>query len=143
MALEQQKEQLLLETQKLTEEIEQATEEIIHKEDIIIGLTKDISLADLRQRISRVIRHGGQGRYAERYGLLYKEFEEKYHISVGRRMKRDIANGTCKKSINKMEYICEVLDMTVELYEVAVKVFESDFVDLLGEIQTIIKNGEF
>lgn len=143
MALEQQKEQLLLETQKLTEEIEAATEEILHKEDVIIGLTKDVTLADLRQRISRVIRHGGQGRYAERYALLYKEFEEKHHVSVGRRMKRDIANGTCKKSINKMEYICEVMDMTVELYEVAVKVFESDFAKLLGEIQTIIQNGDY
>ncbi len=132
--IEEQKErqQLLLENQKLEEEV-------IHKEDVIIGLTKDITLAEQRQRINRVLRHGARGRYAERYALLYKEFEDKYHVSLTRRMKRDIENGVCRKSINRMDYICDVMDMTNELYQLVAKVFESDFKDLIGHIHSLLQ----
>ena len=113
-------------------------EEVIHKDDIINGLTQDVTLADQRQRINRVIRHGAKGRYAERYALLYKEFEDKYHVSLTKRMKRDIENGVCRKSINRMDYICDVMDMTDELYQLLAKVFGSEFKDLTGYIHDLL-----
>ena len=121
----------MIENQKLEEEV-------IHKDDIINGLTQDVTLADQRQRINRVIRHGAKGRYAERYALLYKEFEDKYHVSLTKRMKRDIENGVCRKSINRMDYICDVMDMTDELYQLLAKVFGSEFKDLTGYIHDLL-----
>lgn len=135
-ALENERNQLLIETKELNEEVS------LNK-DIIVGLTEHVTMADLRQRISRIIRHGGKGRYAERYGLLYKEYEEKFHISLSRRMKRDIEAGVCRKSTTKMDYICDVLGHTVELYELATKVFKADFSDLLSDIQEIINNKNY
>lgn len=135
-ALENERNQLLIETKELNEEVS------LNK-DIIIGLTEHVTMADLRQRISRIIRHGGKGRYAERYGLLYKEYEEKFHISLSRRMKRDIEAEVCRKSTTKMDYICDVLGHTVELYELATKVFKADFSDLLSDIQEIINNENY
>ena len=131
--IEEQKErqQLMIENQKLEEEV-------IHKDDIINGLTQNVTLADQRQRINRVIRHGAKGRYAERYALLYKEFEDKYHVSLTKRMKRDIENGVCRKSINRMDYICDVMNMTDELYQLLAKVFGSEFKDLTGYIHDLL-----
>ena len=131
--IEEQKErqQLMIEKQKLEEEV-------IHKDDIINGLTQNVTLADQRQRINRVIRHGAKGRYAERYALLYKEFEDKYHVSLTKRMKRDIENGVCRKSINRMDYICDVMNMTDELYQLLAKVFGSEFKDLTGYIHDLL-----
>ena len=121
----------MIENQKLEEEV-------IHKDDIINGLTQNVTLADQRQRINRVIRHGAKGRYAERYALLYKEFEDKYHVSLTKRMKRDIENGVCRKSINRMDYICDVMNMTDELYQLLAKVFGSEFKDLTGYIHDLL-----
>lgn len=131
--IEEQKErkQLMIENQKLEEEV-------IHKDDIINGLTQNVTLADQRQRINRVIRHGAKGRYAERYALLYKEFEDKYHVSLTKRMKRDIENGVCRKSINRMDYICDVMNMTDELYQLLAKVFGSEFKDLMGYMHDLL-----
>ena len=83
-------------------EIENKNNELDHKEDVIIGLVKDISLAEKRQRISQIIRHN-HNNYSERYGLLYKEFEKKYHLDIQRRMENAIEKGEIKKSMKKME----------------------------------------
>ena len=67
--IEEYKEKQLLEVQN-----DKLNKEINHKEDVIIGLVDDISLAEKRARIKQVINHNANGRYAERYNLLYKEF---------------------------------------------------------------------
>lgn len=51
------------------------TTEIIHKEDVIVGLVKDITLAEKRQRITQIIRFNSI-EYKNRYSLLYSEFEK-------------------------------------------------------------------
>ena len=50
-------------------------------------------------------------------------------------MKNGKENGTIKKSVNVMEYICseKYLNMTNELYDLCVVVFEADFIELLEE----------
>ena len=117
-------------------EIENKNNELDYKEDVIIGLVKDISLAEKRQRISQIIRHN-HNNYSERYGLLYKELEKKYHLDIQRRMENAIEKGTIKKSMKKMEYICNIMNMTNELYEICCKLFENDFNSLVDEF----KNG--
>ena len=135
-------------------EIQEATKplyrEINHKEDVIVGLVEDIDLATKRQRIKQIINHNANGRFSERYGLLYKEFQDKYHIDIKRRMnnlelKSIITNKegkdvkvTNKIKTNQMEYIDKILCMTLQLYEIACKVFENDVEELMKEWKNII-----
>ena len=122
--------------QQQKETITVQAKEITHKEDVIIGLTKDIDLAEKRQRISQIVKHGSK-KYAERYNLLYNEFNKKYHVDVDRRLENDKQRGNVKMSTNKMAYICDYMDMTNELYDLACKLFEGDFIQLLDEWKEI------
>ena len=139
------------EKRKLAEERNQKlNKEIDHKENVIIGLVDDISLAEKRARIKQVINHNANGRYAERYNLLYKEFQDKYHIDLKRRMdnlevKSIVTNHlgeeikiTKKIKTNKMEYIDKILCKTPELYEMVCKLFENDVNELMKEWKDII-----
>ena len=145
----------ILAAKQLTDlEVQEATKplyrEINHKEDVIVGLVEDIDLATKRQRIKQIINHNANGRFSERYGLLYKEFQDKYHIDIKRRMnnlelKSIITNKegkdvkvTNKIKTNQMEYIDKILCMTPQLYEIACKVFENDVEELMKEWKNII-----
>ena len=119
------------EKQKLEQEKEQLLLEVNHKEDVILSMAKDVSLAEKQQRISQIVRHGANGRFQERFNILYTEFNKKYHIDTKRRLENAIMKGQVKKSMNRMEYICKEMQMAHELYEIAVKLFESDFNQLL------------
>lgn len=135
-------------------EIQEATKplykEINHKEDVIVGLVENIDLSTKRQHIKQIINHNANGRFSERYGLLYKEFQDKYHIDIKRRMnnlelKSIITNKegkdvkvTNKIKTNQMEYIDKILCMTPQLYEIACKVFENDVEELMKEWKNII-----
>lgn len=82
-------------------------EDISHKEDVIIGLVDDISLAEKRQVLNRVVRYN-HANYQERWKLLYREFENKYHIDLQHRF--DKYNSENKpKCKNKLEYIDRVM----------------------------------
>lgn len=143
LEVEEAKKPLIKENKKLTTEIE-------HKEGVIVGLVKDIDLATKRQRIKQIINHNANGRFPERYNLLYKEFQDKYHIDLQRRMDNLIVKSTFinpndesikitkKLKGNKMEYIDKVLCMIPELYEIACKIFENDIEELKKEWETII-----
>ena len=145
----------ILAAKQLTDlEVQEATKplyrEINHKEDVIVGLVEDIDLATKRQRIKQIINHNANGKFSERYGLLYKEFQDKYHIDIKRRMnnlelKSIITNKegkdikvTNKIKTNQMEYIDKILCMTPQLYEIACKVFENDVEELMKEWKNII-----
>lgn len=126
-------------TKPLLETIEKQENEIEHKEDVIIGLVDDVTLADKRQRIVKIVKYGAKGLYAKRWGLLYKEFEEKYHVDVTRRMTNAKNRGEINKSLNKMDYICDVMGMTSQLYDVCVVVFEADYLACLEDMVHTIK----
>lgn len=124
------------ERQRLALENKTLTTEVIHKEDVILGLTKDISLAEKRQRITQIVRFRCKGNYGERYGLLYSEFEKKYHIDLKRRME----SCTLKPKVkNKMDYIDRGINMIPELYEIACKIFENDVDELRKEWEQTIE----
>ena len=129
------KDELIANQKKL---IQEKDNELDYKEDVIIGLVKDISLAEKRQRINQIIRHK-HNNYTERYGLLYIEFEKKYHIDIKRRMENAYEKGEIKKSTSKMDYVCDIMNMTSELYEVCCKLFENDFNNLVEEFKNGIK----
>lgn len=126
----------IIKTQKKL--IKDKDEELDYKEDVIIGLVKDISLAEKRQRITQIVRYRHTN-YSERYRLLYEEFQKAYHLDIKRRMENAIEKGTIKKSTTKMDYVCDILNMTGELYEVCCKLFENDTDALMEEIRQGIK----
>lgn len=120
-------------TKPLIETIEQQAYDIEHKEDVIISLTKDVTIAEKRQRINDIVRYGAKGRYSERWSLLYKEFDSKLHINTSQRLKNAKERGEVKKSMTRMDYICEVLKMTNELFDLATVVFEADYIAMLQD----------
>ena len=105
--------------------------EIKHKEGIITSLTEGIELASMQQRINDIVRYGnGKERtpeyFQKRYKLLYSEFEKKYHINIRVRIENARAKKLITKKVTYMEYICNVLGMTTQLYELACTIFEAD-----------------
>lgn len=118
-------EQLQLENKTLTKEVE-------YKEDVIIGLTKDITLQEKRQRLGKIVKHGVRNP-KNRWNMLYDEFDKKFHIDTKRRYTNALERGEIKKSVNRLGFICANMNMTNEIYDVACKIYEGDFIELLDE----------
>lgn len=114
-----------------------------HKDSVINGLTEDIPLAEKRQRIIQIIRHHvSPSQIATRWGLLYSEFNKKYHCNVKLRFERQREEFDPKLK-NPLDYIERGMDMIPELYELACKLFESDIDSLLEEWSTTISREDF
>lgn len=112
--------------------IKKQQKEIEHKEDIIIGLVDDITVAEKRQILNRVVRYKNAN-YRDRWAILYREFENKYHINLSVRFNN--YNETNKpKCKSKVDYIDKVLNKIPELYELAAKLFENDVKALVDEM---------
>jgi len=120
---------------KQNEIIEKQKKEIEHKEDVIIGLVDDITLAEKRQILNRVVRYN-HANYSERWSALYREFENKYHINLQHRF--DTYNESHKpKCKGKLDYIDRVMNKVPELYEIATKLYENDVKALVEEMYSI------
>lgn len=106
--------------------------EVIHKEDVIVGLVDEISLADKRQILNRVLKYK-HANYHQRWSTLYREFENKYHMDLLRRFYTYNKNHTpkCKRMV---DYIDKVLNKIPELYEMAAKLYENDVKELVNEM---------
>lgn len=122
----------LLTVRKQNETIKKQREEIEHKEDVIIGLVDDITLAEKRQILNRVVRYN-HANYRDRWAILYREFENKYHIDLQKRMDRYNSENK-PKCKNKLDYIDRVMGKIPELYEIAAKLFEADVKALVEEM---------
>lgn len=120
--------QLKMERQKRMEAEEknkQLTEDNIHKEQVIEGLVSEIPVADMRQRINQILIKDGVSDIRGKWAMLYGEFDRKYHMNVGMRMSNVGYNGT------RMDYIDNELHMITELYDLACKLFESSYEQLM------------
>ena len=112
--------------------IQKQKEEIEHKEDVIIGLVDEITIAEKRQILNRVMRHN-HANYQLRWQMLYREFDNKYHINSQARM--NTYNETHKpKCKNRLDYIDNVMNKIPELYELAAKLFENDVKELVEQM---------
>ena len=140
LELDNQEKQKLIEKQE--ERIQEQETEIVHKEDVIISLTQDVSIAEKRQRINDIVRYGAKGRYSERWSLLYKEFDSKFHINTKVRLERAKERGEVLKSTTRMDYICDVLNLTNELFDLCTVVFEADYIDMLENYLSVAKRNK-
>lgn len=127
---------LIMLTAQNIRQVKALTQEVIHKEDVIIGLVDNIDLATKRQRITQIVRYKSKN-YQDRYNLLYSEFQKKYHLDLNRRME----SCTLKPKVrNKMDYIDRVMNMIPELYEICCKLFENSVENLRKEWESTIEN---
>lgn len=120
----------IIASQKKT--IENQNQDLMHKEDVIIGFVDEIDLAKKRQVLNRVVRYKTNN-YSQRWNELYKQFEMKYHIDLKRRM--ETYNLSHKPKVkNKLDYIDRVLNKVPELYDIACKLYENDIKELVQEM---------
>ena len=118
------------------QKIKQQQTEIKYKEDVIIGLVDEITLAEKRQILNRVVRKCKN--YSERWSELYKNFEMKYHINLGSRLESYNAEHKPKLK-NKLDYIDKVMNKVPELYDIACKLYENDVKALVNEMYALHK----
>jgi len=105
-------------------------------------LVKDIGLADKRQIINRIIRHQG-GNYNKRWRILYREFNNKFHIDISRQMKSYNEQASEDKRYKyKIDFIDRHLHQLDDLYDIAVKVFEYDLNMLIQEMYDINNSSQ-
>ena len=125
----------IIASQKKT--IENQNQDLMHKEDVIIGFVDEIDLAKKRQVLNRVVRYKTNN-YSQRWNELYKQFEMKYHIDLKRRM--ETYNLSHKPKVkNKLDYIDRVLNKVSELYDIACKLYENDVKELVQEMYGLIQ----
>lgn len=127
-ALDQQnktirKQKVIIETQK---------QDIKDFQEALDAYTKDVPLATKRMLINRLIRFPGTN-FGLRWMVLYREFDNVYHMSVKSRMNKYNATHTpmCK---SQMEFIDLHLGMINELFDLAVKLFKSDYEALIQQM---------
>lgn len=108
---------------------------IEHKEEVIVGLVDEITLAEKRQVLNRVVRYRGAN-FQERWRELYKQFEMKYHINLKDRLEKYNIDHKPKLK-NKVDYIDKVMSKVPELYEIACKLYENDVKELASQIYEI------
>lgn len=109
--------------------------EIEHKENVIVGLVDEISLAEKRQILNRVVRYKGAN-FQERWRELYKQFSMKYHIDLQYQLEKYNKNHKPKLK-NKIDYIDKVMNKTPELYEIACKLYENDVKELAKNLYSL------
>lgn len=138
-AVNDAKELVKLETKMIQDELDKtkierdkAEEDVKNKQDIINDLVYNVSLAEKRQRINQIVKRGGDGA-ANRWNLLYREFNLIHHKDVGRCAKN--------RGMSIINYIDNVLSMIDDLYKLTVKIFETDVNDLVDEWKFTIEGN--
>jgi prophage antirepressor-like protein len=127
-ALDQQnktirKQKVIIETQK---------QDIKDFQKALDAYTKDVPIATKRMLINRLIRFPGTN-FGLRWMVLYREFDNVYHMNVKARMNKYNVTHTpmCK---SQMEFIDLHLGMINELFDLAVKLFKSDYEALIQQM---------
>ena len=116
-------------------EKEPLMQEIEYKGEVIEGLTKDISLMEKRQVLNQIIKKP-KTNFHDRWSILYKEFEGKYHVDLKKRVEG--YNKKNKTKLSKLDYIDNVINKLPELYNIACKIFEGDTQEILERYQNNI-----
>lgn len=110
------------------------------KQQLIDGMTNHIKGKSQKQMINEIIRRKGIGEIKERWDILYNYYEKEKHMNLSERVENYNSKQPKKKdNVNKIEYIENVICDMQTLYELAVKIFETDFANNLIEQARIIK----
>ena len=109
---------------------------ICNQENIITSLTKDITPADQRAIIVRTLTYSKEGNdglnFGTRYGVLYREFDQKFHMNT--KLRYEKYNEThSPKYKSRLDFIDKELHMLPELFELTMKLFATNKEALINE----------
>ena len=118
------------------------TQAVDDKQDIINAISRNVPAPTKRMMLNRVMRRRSPELVQSRWSYLYARFDEIYHKNVKIRMKNYNAEPRHKKCSSILDFIDKVLNMLDELYDLAVKLFESDFTQLMQEMHLLRMTDE-
>lgn len=121
----------------LLEDNRKKQEIIEHKQEVIEGLTNNITIFEKRQLLNRVVRHKGAD-YRQRWTELYKVFKETRHIDLKARLEG--YNKINKPKIKSTLEYAEKFGFVNDLYSIACKLYEIDMNELIENIKDVISN---
>lgn len=121
----------------LLEDNRKQKEIIEHKQEVIEGLTNNITIFEKRQLLNRVVRYKGAD-YRQRWTELYKVFKETHHIDLKARMEG--YNKINKPKIKSTLEYAEKFGFVNDLYSIACKLYEIDMNELIENIKDVISN---
>ena len=119
----------------LIEENNNKQKEIEYKQEVIEGLTQNVTIYEKRQLLNRVVRYKGAD-YRQRWTELYKVFKETHHIDLKTRM--ESYNKINKPKMKSVLDYAENFGHIDNLYKIACKLYESDMNELLENIKDVI-----
>lgn len=117
-------------------------DQVSQDQEVIDAMTKDITPAEKRAVLNRLMTYKHGAVAGSRWSILYREFEEKYHFNLDIRMRNYNKNSDNKKCKSKVDYVDRVLGMLDELYALAVKLFRSDYDALIEQTYHVRKTDE-
>lgn len=118
------------------------TQTIAEKQDVINAISRNVPAPTKRMMLNRVMRRRSPELSQSRWSYLYARFEEIYHKNVKIRMKNYNAEPGHRKCTSILDFIDTGLNMLDELYDLAVKLFESDFTQLMQEMHLLRMTDE-
>lgn len=127
---------------RLSVECDNLNDQVSQDQEVIDAMTKDITPAEKRAVLNRLMTYKHGAVAGSRWSILYREFEEKYHFNLDIRMKNYNKNPDNKKCKSKVDYVDRVLGMLDELYALAVKLFRSDYDALIEQTYHVRKTDE-
>jgi prophage antirepressor-like protein len=127
---------------RLSVECDNLNDQVSQDQEVIDAMTKDITPAEKRAVLNRLMTYKHGAVAGSRWSILYREFEEKYHFNLDIRMRNYNKNPDNKKCKSKVDYVDRVLGMLDELYALAVKLFRSDYNALIEQTYHVRKTDE-
>lgn len=118
------------------------TQTIAEKQDVINAISRNVPAPTKRMMLNRVMRRRSPELAQSRWSYLYARFDEIYHKNVKIRMKNYNSEPGHRKCSSILDFIDTVLNMLDELYDLAVKLFESDFTQLMQEMHLLRMTDE-
>lgn len=126
---------------KQNELIKKQQDEIIHKQEVINGLTDDIDIYTKRVIINRICKRR-HGNYANRYKELYKCYRETFHVDLEARCEGYNLKQTKKKDKLTVIGYAEKFGFIDDLYSCCAKLYEAEVNEVIEELRNVQNNLE-
>lgn len=120
---------------KQNELIKKQQEEILHKQEVINGLTDDIDIYKKRIIINRICKRRHEN-YANRYKELYKCFRETFHVDLEARCEGyNLKQAKRKDRLTTIAY-SEKFGFIDDLYSCCIKLYETEVKEIIEELSS-------
>lgn len=118
------------------------TQTVDEKQETINTISRNVPAPTKRMILNRVMKRKSKDLIQNRWAVLYREFENINHMNLNLRIEKYNKEPNHKKCPTKIDYIDNVLGKMDELYDLAVKLFESDFTQLMQEMHLLRMTDE-